>query len=372
MVVRPPLVQRQQRGALAACELRRHVGPEHEASGPAAIAAGLLGVDLDPVTAKVVLDRDRVPRADVEARPDREHARPPDQHRLEAALDRAQPLELRDQLGNGGVRELAGWSGRRARLGEHDMRQSGDSGLAIDQRQPDARAEPDRDQLIAVCPGDRELAHPDVLHGRQAVISARPSGASRSVALPWLGSSMNEIAHASPSTTSSESSTNAMSHVAGGLRQHARDDRAEQVGQHLWRAREQLEARHRAERREVGGAEDVADLAERRIRHVAARLDAEHLAELVRALWLDQQEDHAIEVAAQRQRDARHGLAGVARGVDRLCQRQGERSRHVQIDGAAEHLRERGRGSARGDVRELAQRIELHVGVRDQGRLLSA
>ncbi len=56
-------------------------------------------------------------------------------------------------------------------------------------------------------------------------------------------------------------------------------------------------------------------------------------------------------------------FVGIARGVDGVGKRQRERLGHVEVDLAAEHLRQRRRRGAGRDVRELAQGVELHVGV---------
>ena len=66
----------------------------------------------------------------------------------------------------------------------------------------------------------------------------------------------------------------------------------------------------------------------------------------------------------RRQHDAGDVGLGVADRLDGVGQRQRERGRDGDVDRAAEHARQRRRGRAGADVGELAQRVELEVGVR--------
>ena len=83
-----------------------------------------------------------------------------------------------------------------------------------------------------------------------------------------------------------------------------------------------LEPGHRAERVDVGGAEDVADLAERGAAALGAGLDAEQRAERVGVLGREQQQHDAVEVADDGDHDGGDLGSGVAGGLDGLGERQ--------------------------------------------------
>ena len=89
-----------------------------------------------------------------------------------------------------------------------------------------------------------------------------PSRERSSSTPPWSGTSRKEIEQSSPSTTRSESSSSAMSSRDARPASTRRHDRAEHVGGGRGRRGLQLHAGHRAERVDVGRADDVADLAE--------------------------------------------------------------------------------------------------------------
>ena len=82
-----------------------------------------------------------------------------------------------------------------------------------------------------------------------------------------------------------------------------------------------------------------------------------------RALDRDQQQHEPLDVALERDHDARDHVIGAAARLDGVGQRQRQRARDAQLDLAAEHLRERGGGVAGGDVRQLPQSVELQFGV---------
>src|SRR6185437_3555168 len=124
--------------------------------------------------------------------------------------DGAGLAHLRDQLGNGGVGELAHLITPVVGFGQDDVRQPGDAGRSVDDRQSDARAEAQGDELFMRIAGHHHLTHASRRHG-QADGSASPSGASRSVIWPEVGNNRKEIEHGSPDTSSSESSTSARS-----------------------------------------------------------------------------------------------------------------------------------------------------------------
>ena len=80
----------------------------------------------------------------------------------------------------------------------------------------------------------------------------------------------------------------------------------------------------------------------------------------------------AVEVADDAGRRRRpHAVLGLAGGLDRLGDRQRERAGDGDVDGAAEQRRQRRAGGAGADVRQLAQGVELQVGVRVSWRVES-
>ena len=134
-----------------------------DADGASAVAAGGLGDDLDAGLGQLGLDRLFVARADLHRGADRgEHARPADQDGLEHRPARTEHDDLVDQLGHGVIGELVAVDlGVAARVGQHHVRQPGDAGAAVEQREPDAGAEAERDQRVARRAGDRQLTHAD-------------------------------------------------------------------------------------------------------------------------------------------------------------------------------------------------------------------
>src|SRR5215213_4616404 len=153
--------------------------------------------------------------------------------------------------------------------------------------------------------------------------------------------------------------------LAGGRAEDRGDDRAEHVVEHVRRLRLEREAGHLRKRADGGGAEDVADLAERRVAQLAARLDAEQLAETGRAGIREQQQHDDLGVPADLHHDARDHRVGFADGVERVGERQRKRAGDRKLDRAPEHLCERGGRGAGADRRELSQRVELLLVVVD-------
>ena len=100
---------------------------------------------------------------------------------------------------------------------------------------------------------------------------------------------------------------------------------------------------------------------EGRVADLGSGLDAEQLAQHGGVLGLDEQQDERVDVALQPEHDSGHDVIRRAGGVNRVGQRQRQRTRHPQLDLAAQHLRERRGGGARSDVRELGERVELHL-----------
>ena len=139
------------------------------------------------------------------------------------------------------------------------------------ERQPDARAQAARDELIAgaleatASSPMRDRAHPIMRPPRARAARAARRRRRRSAA-----------AGTRSSTARSATCELGVQHehqlgVVGRLAAQRRDDRAEHVGRQLRRAGLQVEAGHRRQRVQVGGAEDVADLAQRRLADLGAR-----------------------------------------------------------------------------------------------------
>ena len=99
-------------------------------------------------------------------------------------------------------------------------------------------------------------------------------------------------------------------------------------------------------------------------------LDAEHGAERPRVVVADDEQRRRVDLAGDRHDHAPDEVLGGAGGLDRLGQLEGRRAGHGELDRAAEQRRERRAGGAGADVRELAQGVELEVGVASVGHVL--
>jgi hypothetical protein len=134
----------------------------------------------------------------------------------------------------------------------------------------------------------------------------------------------------------------------------------------LRRGRLHRQPGHRAERVQVGGGEDVADLAQRRVAHLGVGFDAQQSAQVLRLLVGDEQQHQAVDVALDG-----HGHPGdvrlrIAAHLHRLPRRQRQRPGDVDRHLARQHLRQGGGRGAGGDVGQLAQGVKLDFG---QGRV---
>ena len=162
----------------------------------------------------------------------------------------------------------------------------------------------------------------------------------------------------------SESSSSARSVSAAVDGEHAGDDRAQHVGIAIGRARLHVHAASWRPCADVRAAEDVADLAERRERHLGvARSTPRSGTACRRCSGSNESSDRRVEVAEHAEHD----------GADRRPRRSRRRRRRPPGRARArsgrggrpdwpEHARKRRRGVARADVRHLTQRVELHVG----------
>ena len=133
--------ERQQRGALAACELRGHVAAD---ARPARSGRGCRrSPRRGPRSrgwSRCSLDRGGVAGADVEARADREHPRAADSTASSRRLTAPARSSCETSSGTAGSANLPAGPLAPLRLGQHDVRETGDAGLLVDQRQADARA----------------------------------------------------------------------------------------------------------------------------------------------------------------------------------------------------------------------------------------
>jgi hypothetical protein len=125
----------------------------------AAVAAGL-GAITGCAAPELLAHGGLVALADLERASDGEHARAARPARPRARRGAAGDDAV-DQLGHGESANLHGSGRVRRGVGQHDVRQPGHAGRAVQQRQPDARAEPEGHQHIAGDGRGGELAHPD-------------------------------------------------------------------------------------------------------------------------------------------------------------------------------------------------------------------
>ena len=249
------------------------------------------------------------------------------------------------------------------------MRQPGDPAGGR-QRQPDARAEPDRDQLI---PGLswRQRSHPSARSPWLRPWSRR-GRAGRAGRWRALGREQHERDRAGlAGDVELGVEHERRSRLAGRLGKQlatiAPSRSVSSCGGHGSSSRPVIDA----ERLEVGGAEDVADLAERGV--------ATSLPGSTPSISQSGARPPAGSAAApaprgRPQREATPVTVWLrrARGVDRLGERQGERA-------AARSARPRGRASARATSRRCPRQCSrAHAAhraacrVRGQWRLLSA
>ena len=111
-----------------------------------------------------------IARADVQPATHLKHPRASRDRGLEPSLDGAGLAHLVDQLGYGGVGELAHLIDPVIGFGQDDVCQAGDAGRAVDDRQSDARAQAEGDELFVRVAGDHHLTHASRRH-RYAEVS---------------------------------------------------------------------------------------------------------------------------------------------------------------------------------------------------------
>ena len=179
--------------------------------------------------------------------PTLEHPRAAGEHGLEAAPRSRPALRQRAiSVGHGEVRELARLRVRLALgLGQHDVGEPGHAGEAVDQRQPDAGAQAAAHELVTGSAWTRRALPCAHAHRDPTVREAR-AAASRSFTPPASAAAGRRSSTARSVMSSSESSTSTRSASSVWRQRERRDDRAEQVGGHLRRARAASQPGHRA------------------------------------------------------------------------------------------------------------------------------
>ena len=329
-----------------------------DADRAAALAAGLGGDRRDPQRPRA--GRARRPRC--AGRP-RAWRWPANISRRRPARRRAaarRPPAAHDRSISAGTATSANLTGRRrvaAAGGQHDVGQPGDAEPASSSARPMHEPRP-RD--TSTSPATAEAAS-SPMRTIVSAIATDPGRASSWSTPPASGTSRNETEQSSPSTTSSESSSSATSPAPARSASTVCDDRAEHVGGRRRRRRLERHAGHRRERADVGGADDVADLSQRRLADLGAGLDAEHPAHLRRRRRAGRAAGRSRPCRRRRRARRRSPRPRGRRRLDGVGQRQHAGARHRDVDAAAEHARQRRAGRAGADVRQLAQGVELQI-----------
>ena len=316
--------------------------------------------------------------ADLHAGARAEHLRAADEDRVEATR-RARRARPRAPISAGTARS-ANLAGRSPSRPPESGSMTCASPQARPRRHTSARPmhepRPDADEHVAARTRTRR-ARPCGRRRRSPWLwtdqSPRPIRCSSSATPAGVGSSMKDRVQASPSTSARSRGRAPARRRRCGRPGRWRRSAPSMSRDGLRRAQVELEARHRGQRADVGAAEDVADLAERGARRSRCRPRRRACAHSVPAS--SARERAAATVASTSPATGTTTpvtivLGGRRRPRPRRRAAAPRRAGTESSTGRPSSARQRGAGGAGADVGQLAEGVELQVGVAERGHVL--